>query len=122
MGKDKRISALDRAIQTAMGADRLMGRTDDPAKEAYPALWEWLSRVLIGADRIKQPATLTIRLGPEGVLATLTDRDLSVSVDVACAHLECVYAEMEAELNSDTPAVRSWGKREPNLRKRKLGS
>jgi hypothetical protein len=115
-------SALDRVIQSAIGDERVLGRGTDPTKEKYPNLWDWLSRHYVGREHVKQPATLTIRLGPEGALATLTDRDLSVSIDVAAPHLDDVYEAIEAALVSNCPPIRSWGKKEPQLRKRKSSS
>ncbi len=122
MGRsDKRLSALDRLCQEAMGDGKTLGREDDPARKEWPALWEWLSRVYVGRDLIKQPATLSVRLGPEGVLCSLVDRDLSVSVDATSAHLAGVFGMIEAALTGDTPNVKSWGRREPHLRKRRGG-
>jgi hypothetical protein len=121
MGKEPKVSALDRAIQQAMGEGRHLGLEADPARERYPALWEWLSRIYVGRDQIKQPATLTIRLGPEGCLVTLTDRDLCVSMDASCASLTTALDAMEAALQAPNPALRNWGKKEPQLRRRRSG-
>jgi|SRR5579864_6488 len=118
---DKPLSALDRAIQSAMGTGRKLGREDDPAAVKFPALWDWLSRVYIGTDRLRQPATISVALGPEGCLVTITDRDLGVSCSAACPHLEGVLEALEKALTADVPAVRSWGKKEPKLRKRQQG-
>lgn len=122
MAKDRPQSRLDRLIQTAIGTDRVLGKEDDKARELYPELWQWISRIYVGGGHVKQPAVITIRLGPDGVLATLTDRDLAVSLDVACPHLADVLASLEAALTSNTAPVRTWGKKEPQLRKRKSGS
>jgi len=116
MKKEKALSAMDKVILTAMGEDRSVGKADDPAKEKWPQLWEWLSTIYVGRDRIKQPAVLTVQLGPDGVLARLTDRDLAVSVNVSCAHLGNVMDAIETVLNSPDIPVQSWGKREPKLR------
>jgi hypothetical protein len=119
MGSEPQLSHLDRLVQQAMGADRKLGSEDDPARKKFPALWEWLSRIYVGRDNIKQPAVLSIRLGPQGVLVTLTDRDLSVSFDMSCAHLQDTFAAMEAAIVAPNPPMRNWGKREPSVRKRK---
>lgn len=116
--KDERVSALDRAVQTAMGEGREVGRDDDPARDVFPQLWDWLSRIYVGTNHVRQPATLTITLGPEGVLINLTDRDLGVSCGAVCPHLQDAFAAMESALTADVPAIRSWGKKEPRLRKR----
>lgn len=123
MAKDKepKLSALDRAIQSAIGEGRVLGREDDPARTKYPALWEWLSRVYIGIDRVRTPATVTITLGPEGVLVQVTDRDLSVSCGASCPHLDDALTALESSLTSAVPPVRSWGRKEPKLRKRSSG-
>jgi hypothetical protein len=121
-GQPRRLSALDRIIGQAIGEDRTLGLPDDPAKVAYPTLWDWLSRIYVGRDHVKNPATLTIALGPEGVLATLTDRDLGVSFGVGCGHLDKVLATLEAALSGPHPPMRSWGRREPKVRKRKSGN
>lgn len=119
MTNNDKPSALDRAIQQAIGQDRSLGRDDDPARKKYPTLWDWLSRLYVGRDHVKTPATLTVRLGPEGVIVTLTDRDLSCSFDVACNHLQDALAAIEAALSGPSPPMRSWGRKEPQLRKRR---
>jgi hypothetical protein len=122
MSDNGRPSPMDRLIQQAIGADRSLGREDDPARKKYPQLWLWLSTIYAGRDHVKQPATITIRLGPEGALATLTDRDLAVSMDVSVPHLADVLAALEAALSQAAPPIRSWGKSEPKLRRRKSSS
>lgn len=118
---DKRVSALDRLIQEAAGDGKVLGRDDDPAAKEFPDLWQWLATVYVGRDHIKQPSTITIRLGPGGVLASLVDRDLSVSVDATCPHLAGVFTALQQALTGDAPPVKSWGRREPHLRKRRNG-
>jgi len=119
MDANGRPSALDRIVQQALGAERTLGCASDPAVKKFPTLWDWLARIYLGKDHVKQPATLSIRLGPEGVLVTLTDRDLAVSFDVACSSLTEAFAAMETALTSLSPPMRSWGKKEPSLRKRR---
>jgi len=121
-GRDRKLSALDRALLQAVGEGQHFGRKDDPAREKFPNLWAWLTTIYVGRDHLKQPATLTVRLGPEGVIASLTDRDLCVSLDASSGTLEGIFAEVERLLSSDTPPIRVWGKKEPQLRKRKSGS
>lgn len=121
MPKESKPSALDRIIQQAIGAERKLGREDDPAREKFPNLWDWMSRIYVGKDNVKQPATLAIRLGPEGILVTLTDRDMAVSFDVAAPSLLLAFEAMETALASANPPMRSWGKKEPTLRKRRSG-
>jgi hypothetical protein len=114
-----RLSALDRAIQTALGDDRPLGTPDDPARRKLPNLWAWLSQTRAGGDYVKQPAILTVRLGPQGVLATLTDRDLAVSLDVSSETLAGVFLAVETALQAVAPPLRSWGRKEPQLRRRR---
>jgi len=119
---EKKLSALDRAIQQAMGDGRKVGRDDDTARERWPNLWEWLSRIYIGDDRMMQPASLSIVLGPEGTIASVSNRDLQTRVVVSTPFLADALDALEAELSKDTPNIQSWGKTEPKLRKRKSGN
>jgi hypothetical protein len=123
MGKaDKKLSALERLVQEAMGEGKSFGNGDDPAKGKWPELWRWLSTCYIGRDHVKQPATLSIRLGPEGVLVSLFDRDLAVSIDVTAGSLEDSFQALENALTGPHPPVKSFGRREPRVRKRRPSS
>jgi hypothetical protein len=115
----KKLSALDRAIQTAMGEGRHVGADDDPAAKKYPQLWEWLSRIYLPGDLMRQPSSLTITLTPTGVQVSVYDRDIGQSVVTTCAHLDDAIKTMEEELNKDNPQIRNSGKKEPQLRRRK---
>jgi len=116
----RRLSALDRAIQAAIGDGRTVGRGDDPAAEKFPDLWQWLTLTTDPAhDYVMQPAVVTVQLGPEGVLVSLTHRDLKVTCAVACLHLEEMWEVLQRALTSENPPIRTWGKDEPNLRKRR---
>src|SRR5436190_2369914 len=104
--KDKSVSSLDRIILQAMGENRSVGRSDDPAKESYPQLWDWMSRIYVGRDRIKKPATLTLTLEPDGIVAKLVDRDMCVSVQVSCAHMANIFDQIENALcNGNLPVT-----------------
>ncbi len=122
MAKERNLSALDRLIAQAIGSERRLGNEDDPAVAEWPQLWSWLSTVYVGRDHVKTPAILSVRLGPACALCTLTDRDLSVSVDAAAPCLHGLFAAMEAQLASSILPIKSWGKKEPQLRKRKSGN
>jgi len=115
---DKKPTALQRAIESAMGEGRSVGADDDPAKTKYPELWQWLSNIYVRTDRLRTPATVSVTLGPSGALVTVSDRDLAVSCSAACEHLDDVFAALEKALTSDVQNIRSWGKKEPKLRKR----
>lgn len=119
--KDKqpeKVSHLDKVIQQAMGEGREVGAADDPARERWPQLWEWLTRIYVGRDDMKQPATITIACAPGGVSVRLSDRDLGVSVETATAHLEDALDSLEVALNNPNPSIKAWGNKEPKLRKR----
>jgi len=117
-GKDRRPSALDRAVLSAMGQGRVVGADTDPAREKYPTLWEWLSRIYVGVGHVRTPARISITLGPSGVLVDVSDRDLGVSCGASCEHLDDALSALEAALSGPLPPIRSWGKKEPKLRKR----
>jgi len=114
----KALTAFDRAIQTAIGDGRTVGADDDPATETFPRLWEWMSNCYVGLDRVHTPPVVTVTLGPSGVLVQLNDRDLCVNLSAACKHLHEVWKALEDALNSPVPPVRSYGKKEPRLRKK----
>jgi len=114
----KRPSALDRAVQSAMGEGRKVGSDDDPARLLYPTLWDWMSRIYIGMTNVRTPARITITLGPSGVLIDVSDRDLGVSCGACCENMQDAFAALEAALNASPSPIRSWGKKEPKLRKR----
>jgi len=105
----RRLSALDRVIIRAVGDGRTVGLEDDPARTDYPAVWEWLTKIE-AKDYVMQGATIAIQLGPEGVLVTITHRDLKASCSVACPYLSQVYEALQAALSSPNPPIRSWGK------------
>jgi len=116
---ERKLSALDRAILQAIGEGISVGQDSDPAREKYPCLWEWLTRTRGGQDHVMQPAVVTLQLGPEGVLCTVMHRDLKRSVGAACLHLDDALASLEAVLSQPNPPIRSWGKEDAHLRKRR---
>lgn len=120
-GPDKRRpTALDRVLEAALGEQRPVGCTDDPAREKYPRLWEWLTlNTDPKGEYLISPATVSVQLGPEGVLATVTLRDLKYSCAAATHNLDDIFAALESALSSDNPPIRTWGKDEPNLRKKR---
>lgn len=119
---DRKLSALDRAVQTAMGEGRAVGNDEDPARKKYPALWEWLSRIYIGIGHVRQPATVSVTLGPCGVLVSVSDKDLGVSCGAVCPNLDEAFQALEDALSAEVAPIRSWGKKEPRLRKRNSGN
>jgi len=120
---DKRkLSAFDRIVAMAMGDNRTLGLDSDPAKERCPQLWEFLSTIYVGRDRIVTPSKVSIQMGPEGCLVSLQVRDLAHGMNVSCPHLDQWADALEAALASPNPPWIAWGKKEPTLRKRKTGN
>ena len=119
---DRKLSALDRAILQALGDGRKVGLDDDPAALAFPLVWEWLTKTDGDRDHIMQPAVITLQLGPEGTLVSLTHRDLRVSCSVACPFIGDALQALQSALACPNPPIRGWGKDLPNLKKRKQKS
>lgn len=126
MAKDreprKPLTAFERAVQNALGEERSFGSEADPARMTFPALWQWLTSAYVGPEHLKTPPTISITLGPEGVLVRLVDRDLAATVQANCPFLADSFLALESALTSSNPPVVSWGRKEPNLRKRKSRS
>jgi len=118
----RRPAFLQKAIEQAIGHDQSFGRDDDPARERWPLLWDWLSTWEVGKNNVKTPPTLTVRLGPDGVLASVSDRDLGKAGDVAFPHLSDVFDVIEKGLADGTLSVRNIGRGETKIRKRKTGN
>lgn len=118
---ERKLSALDRAVLQALGDGKVVGLSTDPAIERWPVLWQWLTKTEGGnmGEYILQPAIVTLQLGPEGVLVTLTHRDLRVTCSIACPHLDGALDSLEAAIASPNPPIKSWGKDLPNLKKRR---
>lgn len=119
MAKEPKVSALDRAIQLAMGDDRTFGLADDPAKETMPGLWEFLTTIYVGRDKMKQPALLQLQAVPGGISCKLTDRDLRQSLGVIVPYFASALESLERIVSGPNPPWVQWGKGEPELRKRK---
>lgn len=118
-GMNRKLSALDRAIMAALGDGKTVGLEDDPFAVTYPDVWQWLTKTDGGRDYIMQPAVITLQLGPEGALVSLTHRDLRRACTVACPHLGQFMEVLQAALTSPHPPIRSWGKDEAHLKKRR---
>lgn len=111
-------SIFERAFEEAIGDLKPLGAADDPAREAWPELWRWLTQVMMPGNRYKEPATLILRVGPEGVSATLNDRALGYAIDAQCLHLADIFDAVEHACKTPTAARRSHNK-DPRVRKRK---
>ena len=120
MAKDKpRVSALNKAIQQAMGDNRTFGLPDDPAREKWPEIWEWMTQVETADGHIMQPASISFVLGPEGVIVTLTHRDLKMGASISVPHLHMGMDALESALAGPNPPLRFWGKDLPYLKKKR---
>jgi len=117
--KERKPSALERALDAVIGAGMKIGLDSDPARKKYPQLWQWLTMTGEGTEFLMQPAGISINLGPEGVFLSLTHRDMGVTCTISCTHLDDAFAALEAALSSPNPPIRTWGKTEPSLRKRR---
>lgn len=117
-GPDRRLSAFDRVLMQALGDGRKIGLDTDPAREKYPNLWRWLTQTEGGQDHILQPAVVSVQLGPEGTLVSMTHRDFKVTCSVACPHLEGCFDALESALSQANPPLRVWGK-DPQVRLKK---
>jgi len=119
MARNEPLTAFDRMTQVAVGKGQKLGNADDAAAKAYPELWRWLSTVEAGPDHLKDPARLSLRLAPGGVLVTLTDDAYGLSLDASCDTLERALAAIEQALQAPTPAFRTWSRAEVKVRKKK---
>ncbi len=116
---EKQLSALDRAIQQAMGEGREVGHADDPARERWPNLWAWLTQVEVGKDYIVQPASLSISMVVGGVQVSVSNRDLAISARATTRNLGDALDAIEAVCSDPSAIMSSWGRKEPTLRKRR---
>lgn len=115
---DRKLSVVERLIQTTMGDNRTLGRQEDAAREKYPELWEFLTKWAVSAKEMKTPAVISFRAGPDGFIASLSDRDMGLGVDVAIPNLDDAWALIEKAINDPNTVWKNWGKKEPKFRKR----
>jgi len=117
--QERQLSALDRAVQMAMGEGRQVGHEDDPAKETWPNLWAWLTQVEVGKDYIVQPASISLQAVVGGVQVSVSNRDLAISCRATTKHLHDAFNALEAVCGDPAAIMSSWGRKEPTLRKRR---
>lgn len=123
MAREKeRLSAFERIVQAAMGDNRTLGLDTDPTKEECPELWRFLTTIYVGRDKLMTPGKITLQLGPEGCLVQLVVRDIAHSIGVGCPHIDGWARALESALAGPNPPWQPWGRKEPNLRKRKSGN
>ncbi len=123
MAKEKeKQSALDRIVMQAIGQGKVLGLETDPAREKFPNLWEWLTRVYYGKEHIKQPAIITIVAVNGGFTVRCADRELASAVQATVRHIEDAFVAIESVLADPSSPIQTWGRKEPQLRKRKSGN
>lgn len=115
---ERRLSLFERAQQEALGKSIPLGRQDDPARTLYPELWRWMTTTDVEGNRLKEPATIILRITPEGWSATLNDRAFGYAWDANSESLETIFRQLEIELLDPTKARKSHN-RDPKTRKRK---
>lgn len=119
---EQRLSALDRAVQLAIGGEQKVGLTDDPLALSCPELWRWLTQINWGRDHIVTPAVITMRAGPEGMIAAVTHRDLGMSAEVCVPYAADCLKALEEAISGPHARVRTWGRQQGRLRKRRSQS
>lgn len=112
------LSPLQRLIKEAVGGVQLLGDDDDPVRAACPLLWQWLTSTDAGPDHVKDPAKLTLTCVPGGVMVSLIDASLAVSMDVSCKMLGDTFAALEEALRAPNVPLRVWAGKKPNVRRR----
>lgn len=122
MSADHRgMSPLERLIAEAVGGNQQLGDDDDPVRLNCPELWRWLTCTDAGPGHVKDPAKLTITCVPGGVLVSLIDASLAVSMDVSCRTLAEVFEAVQRTLKAPNPPLRVWAGKKPTVRKRPAG-
>lgn len=116
---EKQLSMLDKQILAIMTDGREVGNPDDPAKEKWPNLWSWMTRTDAGKDHVMQPASLSIRAVGGGIHVSVSSRDLATSVGVTVLYLVDALDALEKALGDPSTPTTSWGRKEPQLRKRR---
>jgi hypothetical protein len=61
---------------------------------------------------------VSISLIPNGVSVRINDRDLARNLEITCPNLAECFDRLEEALQSPGTMVKTWGKKEPKLRKR----
>lgn len=118
MANKRELTPLQRLIQQATGNGHALGNYDDPMAKTCPRLWEWLSRIEVDDDHLKEPATLKLQLVPGGCQATLTDPTLGYSLDASANEIGRLFESLEAQLSSENPALRRWLRTDVVLKKK----
>jgi len=119
MGKPREQSSFERMTQVATGKGVRLGSGDDPSIQAHPELWKWLATTEAGPDHLKDPARLSLKLVPGGVLVSLSDDAYGVSLDASCDTLLGALDAIEQALRSPQPAFRTWNRTEVKIRKKR---
>lgn len=70
--------------------------------KAYPLLWEYLSSAKYEDGSPRRLPTVTVFLGPEGLQASLNDRDQGLVAFVTAGSVEGLWKALEAGLAADS--------------------
>jgi len=119
MAKEKQVSAFDKLIMETIANERTVGKEDDPAKQAMPTLWDYLTRTDCGKDHVMKPGRLTLSLCPAGVSVTLFLGDLGYSMSIVVPYLNDVLSTLESVLSGPNPPFQQISRGDPKVRKRK---
>lgn len=120
MAKEKQtVTAIDKLIQKAMANDEDIGNPDDGSLGTWPMVLSWLCKVDCGKGMVKEPAKLSIKAVPGGYVGTLSDNTLKVAIDAFAQDLAGVFDALESALSQAVPNIRTFGRGEPMLKKRR---
>lgn len=117
--EDRPLSSLERLILQTMGDGKTFGKPGDPAADSHPNVWEWMTRCDAPKDRILTPSFLRVTAVNDGFLAVLTCPDLASQVECPVPHLLTVWECLEKYLTSPDLVIKVWGKKEPDMKKKK---
>lgn len=91
----------------------------DGAEVRYPVLWEFLTRTVLDEEHAKEPARLSIQMGPSCFAVELVDASFGVMVSCVAPSLETAFQAIEDTLTGPNPPLRYFRDSELKLKKRK---
>jgi hypothetical protein len=94
---------------------------DDEAPKRWPILWELLTTRYPDDERVVAPARLSIAWGMGTWIVSVSSADLRMKLDAYSHTLVGAFDAWEAEASKPEPVWRTWGREEPEIRKRKSG-
>lgn len=105
-----RVDEREARHRAIVKASLFFGLEDDPAKEDYPVLWDFMCNGRDTQGGVKKRATLTIEAINTGFAFTMRDLGLSSKVDGTCEHLDMVFDVLESMLRNPRCPWRPIGK------------